>query len=144
MKLKMKRGFHRGLATGFLISVSMTLPATLSAAKVEHASIVSVASQGNSEIVPSVASVSASSRGDEEPASYGVGVDRRADLFGLVTNSGLRVVDSDHRRESSSSTASATRFDSERKHTARRRAAEGTLGGLRILLRVLRNGQNPR
>ena len=51
MKLKkVKRSLHRRLATGLLVSVSMTLPATLSAAKVEHATIVSVASQGNSEI----------------------------------------------------------------------------------------------
>ena len=145
MKLKkVKRGLHRRLATGVLVLVTMTVPATLLAAKVEHASIVSVARQGSSEIAPSVASVSASSRGDEEPAAYGVGVDRRADLFDLVTNSGLRVVDSDDRRESSSTRVSAARFDSERKRPVRRRVAAGTLGGLRILQRVLANGQYAR
>ncbi len=144
MKLeKMKHGLLRGLATGLLVSVSMTLPATLSAAKVEHASIVPVAWQGNSEIAPSGASVSSSSRGDENAVSDQVGADRRADLFDLVTNSGLLVVDSDHRRASSSATASAARFDSERKRTAGRRAAAGTLGGLRILQRVFSNGQSP-
>ncbi len=144
MKLKKtKRGLLRGLATGLLVSVSMTLPATLSAAKVEHASIVSVARQGNSEIAPSAASVSVSSRGDEEPVAYGVVADRHAEVFDLVTNSGLRVVDSDQRRESSSTTASAARFDSERKRTARSRVAAGTLTGLRILQLVFSNGQNP-
>ena len=145
MKLKkVKRGLHRRLATGVLVLVTMTVPAALLAAKVEHASIVSVARQGNSEIAPSVASVSASSRGDQEPVAYGVVADRRAEVFDLVTNSGLRVVDSDDRRESSSTTASAARFDSERKRPVRRRVAAGTLGGLRILQRVLANGQNPR
>ncbi len=125
MKLKkVNRGLHRGLAAGLLISVSMILPATLSAAKEEHASIVSVASQGNSEIAPSAASVSSSAQGVE-------------------TNSGLPVLDSDHRRESSSTTASTARFDSERKRTAGRRVAAGTLTGLRILQLVFSNGQNP-
>ena len=142
MKLKTKYGFHRGLATGVLMLVSMSLPATLSAAKVEHASIVSIALQGNSEIAPSAAS--GSSRGDKEPVFEEVGADRRVDLFDLVTNSGLLVVDSDHRRASSSAAASAARFDSERKRPLRRRVAAGTLGGLRILQRVLANGQNPR
>ena len=144
MKLKVKRGFHRRLATGLLVSVSMTFPATLSAAKVEHASIVFVASQGNSEIALPAASASSSSQGDEEPVSDQVGADQLADLPDVETNSGLPSLDSDHRRESSSITASAARFDSERKRPARRRVAAGTLGGLRILQRVLANGQEPR
>ncbi len=144
MKLKKeKRGLHRGLATGLLVLVSMTLPATLSAAKVEHASIVSVASQGNSEIVPSAASVSSSSQGDEDTVFDQVGADRPADLFDVETNSGLPVLHSDHTRESSSTTASTARFDSERKHTAGRRVAAGTVTGLRILQLVFSNGQNP-
>ena len=144
MKIKkVKRGFHRGLATGLLVSVSMTLPATLLAApKVEHASIVSVASQGNSEIAPSAASLPSSSQGDEGSVSAEVGANRRADLFDAETNSGLPSLDSDHRRKSSTATASAARFDSERKRPARRRVAAGTLGGLRILQRVLANGQS--
>ena len=143
MKLKkVKRGLHHGLATGLLVSVSMTVPGALSAAKVEHASIVSVASQGDSEIVPVAASVSSSSQGNEDTVSD----DRRAraDLFDVETNSELALLDSDHRRESSLTTAPASRFDSERKRTARRRVAAGTLGGLRILQRVFSNGQNPR
>ncbi len=125
MKLKkVKRSLHRSLATGLLVLVSMTVPATLLAVKVEHASIVPVAWQGNSEIAASAASVSSSSQGVE-------------------TNSGLPVLDSDHRRESSSTTASAARFDSERNRSARRRAAASTLTGLRILQLVFSNGQNP-
>ncbi len=140
MKLKkMKRGLLRGLATGLLVSVSMSLPATLSAAKVEHASIVSVARQGNSEIAPSPASVSSSSHGNENTSSDQVGADRLADLPD-ETNPGLPVLDSDHRRESLSTTA---RFDSEMKRSAGRRVAAGTLTGLRILQLVFSNGQNP-
>ncbi len=145
MKLKkVKYGLHRRLATGLLVSVSMTLPATPSAAKVEHASIVPVAWQGNSEVARSAASVSSSSKGDEDTVFDEVGTDRPADLFDVETNSGLPSLDSDHRRESSSTTASAARFDSERKRPARRRVAAGTLGGLRILQRVLSNGQYAR
>ena len=144
MKLKMKRGFHRGLATGFLISVGMTLPATLSAAKVEHATIVSVASQGNSEIAASAASVSFSLQGDEDTVADQVGDDRLADLPDVETNSRLPSLDSDHRRQSSPTTAPASRFDSERKRSAERRVAAGTLGGLRFLQRIFSNGQDPR
>ncbi len=137
MKLKkMKRGLLRGLATGLLVSVSMTLPATPSAAKVEHASIVPAAWQGNSEVAPSAASVSSSSQGDEDTVFDEV-------LFDVETNSGLPSLDSDHRRESSSTTASAARFDSERNRSARRRAAASTLTGLRILQLVFSSGQNP-
>ncbi len=153
MKLKkVKRSLHRSLATGLLVLVSITVPATLLAApKVEHATIVSVvsqtivsvASQGNSGIAASAAAVSSSSRGDEEPVSDEVGADRPADLFDVETNSGLPVLDSDHARESSSSTASTARFDSERKRTAGRRVAAGTVTGLRILQLVFSNGQNP-
>ena len=144
MKLeKMKRGLLRGLVTGLLVSVSMTLPATLSAAKVEHASIVSVAWQGNSEVAPSAASVSSSSQGDEDTVFDEVGTDRPADLFDVETDSGLPSLDSDHRRESSFTTVSGARFDSERNRSARRRTAAGTLTGLRILQLVFSNGQNP-
>ncbi len=140
---KVKRSLHRGLATGLLVSVSVTLPATLSAAKVEHASIVPVAWQGNSEIAPSAASVSSSSQGDEDTVFDEVGTDRPADLFEVETNSGLPSLDSDHRRESSSTTVSAARFYSERKRSVRRRVAASTLTGLRILQLVFSNGQNP-
>ena len=143
---KVKLSFHRGLATGLLVLVSMTVPATLLAAKVEHASIASVASQGNSEVASSAASVSSSSRGDEDAASDEVGAGRPAfaGLFDVETNSGLLLLDSAHRRNSSFTTAPAARFDSERRRNAGRRAAAGTLGGLRILQRVFSNGQAPR
>ncbi len=151
MKLKrVKRSLHRSLATGLLVLVSMTVPATLLAAKVEHATIVSVASQtivsvasqGNSGIAASAASVSSSSQGDEGTVSDQVRADRLADLPDVETNSGLPSLDSDHRRESSSTTAFAERL--ERKRPARRRVAAGTFGGLRILQRVFSNGQYPR
>ncbi len=153
MKLKkVKRSLHRSLATGLLVLVSMTVPATLLAAKVEHATIVSVASQtivsvasqGNSGIAASAASVSSSSQGDEDTVSDQVGTDRLADLPDVETNSGLPSLDSDHRRESSSTTASAERFDSERKRSAGRRVARGTYGGLRLLQRIFSNGQDRR
>ena len=144
MKLKkMKRGLLRGLATGLLVLVSMTLPATLSAAKVEHASIVSVASQGNSEIAPSATSVSSGSQGDEDTFLDHVAADRLADLPDVETNAGLPVLDSDRSQESSSTTVSAARFYSERKRSVRRRVAASTLTGLRILQLVFSNGQNP-
>ena len=143
---KVKRGFHPGLATGLLVLVSMTFPATLLAAKVEHASIVSLASQGNYEIAPAATSVSSSSQGVEGSVSANVGSNRPAfaDLFDVETNSGLSSLDSGHRRESSFATAPAARFDAERKRTAGRRVAAGTFGGLRILQRVFGNGQDPR
>ena len=147
MKLKkVKRHLHRGLATGSLVLMSMAVPATLLAAKVEHASIVPIASQGNSEIAPWAASLSSSSQGGEDTASDEVGADRRAwaGLFGVETNSELPLLDSDPRRESSSATAPATRFDSERKRSAGRRVAAGTLWRLRFLQRVFSNGQDPR
>ena len=143
---KVKHGFPPGLATGLLVLVSMTVPATLMAAKVEHASITSLASQGSSEIVPSATSVSSTSQGDEGSVSANVGTNRPAfaDLFDVETNSGLSSLDSGHRRESSFATAPAARFDAERKRTAGRRVGAGTLGGLRILQRVFGNGQNSR
>ena len=145
MKLKkVKRSLHRSLATGLLVLVSMTVPATLLAVKVEHASIVPVAWQGNSEIAASAASVSSSSQGDEGTVSDQVRADRLADLPDVETNSGLPSLDSDHRRESSSTTASAERFDSERKRWAGRRVARGTYGGLRLLQRIFSNGQDRR
>ena len=145
MKLKkVKRSLHRSLATGLLVLVSMTVPATLLAAKVEHASIVPVAWQGNSEIAASAASLFSSSQGDEDTVSDQVRADRFADLPDVETNSGLPSLDSDHRRESSSTTASSERFDSERKRSAGRRVARGTYGGLRLLQRIFSNGQDRR
>ena len=146
MKLKkVKRSLHRSLATGLLVLVSMTVPATLFAAKVEHASIVSVASHGNSEVVSLAASVSSRSQGDEDAASDQIGANRPAfaDLFDVETNSGLALLDSHPRRNSSFGSAPAARFDSERKRSAGRRAAAGTLGGLRFLQRVFSNGASP-
>ena len=147
MKLKkVKPGLHRGLATGVLVLVSMSLPATLSAVKVEHASIVSVASRGNFEIASSAAFLPSSSRRDEGSVADEVGSTRRAgsDRVDVETNSGLPSLDSEDRQEASFSTGSAARFDSERKRTAGRRVAAGTLGGLRILQRIFSNGQSPR
>ena len=147
MKLtRVKPGLHRGLATGLLVLVSMTLPATLLAVKVEHASIVSVASRGNSEIASSAAFLPSSSRRDEGSVSDEVGVTRRAgsDLVDVENNSGLPSLDSEDRQEASFSTASAARFDFERKRPVGRRVAAGTLGGLRILQRIFSNGQPPR
>ena len=147
MKLKkVKRSLHRGLATGSLILVSMAVPASLLAAKVEHASIVSVASQGNSEIAPwGAVSLSSSLQGDEEPVFDEVGADRpRADLFDVKTNSELPLLGSDPRREASSTSAPAARFESERKRSVGRRAAAATLGGLRLFQRVFSNGRGPR
>ena len=147
MKLtRVKLGLHRGLATSVLVLVSMSLPATLSAVKVEHASIVSVASRGNFGIGPSATFLPSSSRRDEGSVADEVGANRRAgaDLVDVENNSGLSAIDSEDRQEASFSTASAARFDSERKHTAGRRLAAGTLGGLRILQRIFSNGQSPR
>ncbi len=148
MKLKkVKYGLHRRLATGLLVSVSMMVPATLLAGpRVEHASIVPIASHGNSEIAPWTVSLSSSSQRDEDTASDEVRADRPAwaGLFDVETNSGLPSLDSDHRRESSSGTASAERFDSERKRLAGKRVARGTYSGLRLLQRILSNGQDRR
>ena len=142
---KVKPSLHRGLATGLLVSMSMTVPTTLFAAKLEHASLVSVASQGNSDVALSAASLSSSSPSDEDAASDEVGANRPsfADHLNVETTSGLPQLDSTHRRNSSFATAPAARFDLERRRSAGRRAAAGTLGGLRFLQRIFSNGASP-
>ena len=126
MKLKkVKRSLDRRLASGVLVLVSITVPAILLVAKWSTPRSCPLPRKGTPKS-PRAAFRSSSSQGEEDTASDEVGAVRRwwAGLFDVETNSGLPLLDSDHRREASSTTAPAARFDSERKRSAGRRVKE--------------------